>query len=319
MACARPSTESWLDEKSLPARHLRFRGRLQREPSRGPGAGPGTARPARCRPPASDLHIITTTTNIATTPSLSPARPQPRPWRGCRFPCSFGGRLRRRRAPCPALAASSPWLGVCCLRPPAPLPCPRRARPSAWPPTATTLPAAAPRRRTRAQFVIMAVTLMGRIRGLPHDDDVAVSFHYSTVVSSGAGGGGMRSRASGGRGPAGRRPPAASGSRSSHRTRVLRVLVWIRAPPAPGAGPAPGPGQIRSFGVWRVPVWICARPGPGLEPCEGSPFSLSAGAAADCGADAGCWREGAAPPLCLATGVSPMRILAAVPMAVHAV
>ena len=185
------STASWVDEKSLPSRHLRFRGRLQREPSRGPSAGPGTARPARCRPPASDLHIITTTTTIATTPSLGPARLQPRPWPGCRFPCSFGGRLRRRRAPCPALAASSPRLGVCCLRPPAPLPCPRRARPSAWPPTATTLPAAAPRRRTRAQFVIMAVTLMGRIRGLPHDDDVAVSFHYSTVVSSGTGGGGM--------------------------------------------------------------------------------------------------------------------------------
>jgi hypothetical protein len=32
----------------------------------------------------------------------------------------------------------------------------------------------------------MCVTLLGRLRGLPHDDDVAVSFRYSTVVRAGS-------------------------------------------------------------------------------------------------------------------------------------
>ena len=30
----------------------------------------------------------------------------------------------------------------------------------------------------------MGVTLLGRLRGLPHDDDVAVSFRYGAVVSA---------------------------------------------------------------------------------------------------------------------------------------
>ncbi len=32
------------------------------------------------------------------------------------------------------------------------------------------------------QVTIMAMMLMGRLRGLPHDDDAAVSFRYSAVV-----------------------------------------------------------------------------------------------------------------------------------------